>query len=249
MILKNIFRSIPKRIRRRIAEECVRTENYVPTNDSLCFLLDLDPLIYQVTGNKAIEYNGGENVKHRLTSYHNFFVSRIKPKECVIDIGCGKGGVACEIATKSKASVVGIDNNARYINYARQNYQLPNLEYILEDAKRFFPHANVDTVILLNVLEHIDKRISLLRKINKHVRPNQFLIRVPMFNRDWRVLFKKELGLPYYLDDTHHIEHTQESFEREMTAAGLCVTYLKICWGEIWSGLIPDHENKSLNDC
>ena len=90
-ILKIFFRSIPTKIRRRIVEECVRTETHASAHDALCFLLNLDTLIYQVTGYKSIEYNGGQHIKHRVTGYHDFFVSRIKSGEYVIDIGCGKG--------------------------------------------------------------------------------------------------------------------------------------------------------------
>ena len=60
-----------------------------------------------------------------------------------------------------------------------------------------------------------------------------------MFNRDWRVPLKKELGLPYLLDDTHFTEYTQESFEQEMTSSGLSVVHLEVRWAEIWAEVVP----------
>ena len=51
---------------------------------------------------------------------------------------------------------------------------------------------------------------------------------------------KKELGLPYFLDDTHFTEYTQESFEQEMAGAGLSVNHLEVRWGEIWAEVAPD---------
>lgn len=242
-VLQKFFYLVPEQLRHWIVEGFIRAEANEPAKDALCFLLQLDSLIYKVTGLKSIEYNSGRHIKHRVTGYHDFFVSRVKEDERVIDIGCGKGEVAYEIAIKAGSSVVGVDNNERWLNYASQNYQHPKLKFILEDAEKYLPSDKFDTVILSNVLEHIEKRISFLQKIRSHIQPSRFLIRVPMLNRDWRVPLKRELGLPYYLDDNHHIEYTQESFEKEMADAGLRISYFKICWGEIWAELIPDHQN------
>jgi 2-polyprenyl-3-methyl-5-hydroxy-6-metoxy-1,4-benzoquinol methylase len=226
-------------MRHRIAEGCIRVEAHEPAKDALCFLLKLDSLIYQVTGFKSIEYNGGRHIKHRVTGYHDFFVTRVKSGERVIDIGCGKGEVAYEIATKAGGSVVGIDYNEQWLNYARENYRHPELEFILEDAEKFIPAEKFDTVILSNVLEHIEYRVPFLQKVKKQIQPARLLLRVPMFNRDWRVPLRKELGLPYFLDDTHYTEYTQESFKQEINAAGMRVAHMEIRWGEIWAEVVP----------
>jgi hypothetical protein len=58
---------------------------------------------------------------------------------------------------------------------------------------------------------------------------------VPLFERDWRVPLKQELGIDYRLDPTHCTEYTLESFASEMKDAGLKVTYQEVRWGEIWA--------------
>jgi hypothetical protein len=58
---------------------------------------------------EAIRYEHGIHVKHRLTRYHDFFVQRIYPDERVLDVGCGNGAVAYDVADRAKARVVGID--------------------------------------------------------------------------------------------------------------------------------------------
>jgi 2-polyprenyl-3-methyl-5-hydroxy-6-metoxy-1,4-benzoquinol methylase len=239
-ILERLFKFFPNKIRRKIVLACVRAESHVSGRDALFFLLNLDSVIYQVTGLKSIEYNGGHHIKHRVTGYHNFFVTRIKPGERVIDIGCGKGEVAYEIAAKAGGSVVGIDHNELWLNYARENYQHPELEFILEDAEEFIPQGKFDTVILSNVLEHIENRVPFLQKVIKQIQPARLLLRAPMFNRDWRVPLRKELGLPYFLDDTHYTEYTQESFKQEIDAAGMRIAHMEIRWGEIWAEVVPD---------
>lgn len=86
-----------------------------------------------------------------------------------------------------------------------------------------------------NVLEHLEHRIEFLRHIRKRNKPSKYLIRVPVFERDWRVPLMKELNLDYRLDVTYHIEYTQEEFFRELRDASLRVETYKVCWGEIWA--------------
>ena len=63
----------------------------------------------------------------------------------------------------------------------------------------------------------------------------KFLIRVPMIERSWITLYKKELGIEYRLDRTHRIEYTMESFIRELEKAGLEISKYSIQFGEIWA--------------
>lgn len=64
------------------------------------------------------------------------------------------------------------------------------------------------------------------------------LIRVPMINRDWLTLYKKELGLEYRLDKSHFIEYTLESFKGELACIGLEVDSYSIQFGEIWARVV-----------
>jgi 2-polyprenyl-3-methyl-5-hydroxy-6-metoxy-1,4-benzoquinol methylase len=240
LIIERLFRLMPATIRRRIAEESIKAEAYEPARDALRFLLTLDSLLYRVTGNRSIEYNGGTHVKHRLTRYHDFFVNYIKPGERVLDIGCGRGEVAYEIVSKAGGIVTGIDRKKNYITYAKENFQHPNLDFVQGDAIEFIPLHPFDTVIMSNVLEHIERRVAFLQKVKQEIRPGRFLLRVPLFNRDWRVPLRKELGLPYVLGDTHYTEYTQESFVKEMNASGFHINHMEIRWGEIWAEVMPD---------
>src|SRR5207253_7920635 len=42
--------------------------------------------VYRELDKAAIAYDGGVHVKHRLTSYHDFFVDRVRPGELVLDV-------------------------------------------------------------------------------------------------------------------------------------------------------------------
>ena len=67
---------------------------------------------------------------------------------------------------------------------------------------------------------------------------DRMLIRVPLFERDWRVPLKKELGVEWRLDSTHETEYTIESWAQEIEKVGLTVTRQEVRWSEIWEDVI-----------
>lgn len=127
-----------------------------------------------------------------------------------------------------------IELNAENVATARQKFSHPNVQFIHGDALKDLPAGAYDTVVLSNVLEHLPGRVDFLRNIRERLRPARFLLRVPLFERDWRVPLKKELGVEWRLDATHETEYTQEQFACELACADLYITDFQIRWGEIW---------------
>jgi SAM-dependent methyltransferase len=207
--------------------------------DGLRFLFSLDAALYALQGELAVGYGGGVHPKHCLTRYHDFFVNRIRAGERVLDVGCGIGAVAYDVAEQAGAEVVGIDLSAPNIATARQRYVHPRVRYVVGDALRDLPSGRFDVVILSNVLEHLTGRPEFLQRVREAVQPARFLVRVPLFERDWRVPLKRELGVEWRLDPTHETEYTLESFSEEMKTAGLRIAYQQVCWGEIWAEVVP----------
>lgn len=198
----------------------------------VALLLNIHSRIYSYIGRAAIKAEGGVHPKHRLTGYHNFFLDNISSKNSVLDIGCGKGELAFDVAKKAQR-VVGIDFNQKSINSALTHYQLPNLRYIAGDATTENFKEKFDVIILSNVLEHIEKRVEFLKAI-KRIAP-KILIRVPMINRDWLTMYKKELGIEWRADLTHYIEYTVPILEEEVQAAGLRIESYSVQFGELWA--------------
>ena len=207
---------------------------------TLQFLFELENRLYLLEGNASVDYDNGIHTKHRHTNYHLFFIKNLKPGERVLDIGCGNGFMSYDMTTQVPGvRVVGIELNEENIKSARTHYQHPNLSFINGDAVEEFPIETFDVVTLSNVLEHIEQRIEFLRKIIQQVKPDRLIIRVPLFERDWRVPLKREIGVDYRLDSTHYIEYTQEEFFGELHQAGLKVAHVEFRWGEIWSVAEP----------
>ncbi|MBI4021830.1 MAG: class I SAM-dependent methyltransferase, partial [Candidatus Andersenbacteria bacterium] len=169
--------------------------------------------------------------KHRLMNYHQFFIDNVRPADTVLDIGCGGGHVAIDVAQTAK-EVVGIDISGRYLAAARRYRSQPNLTFVQGDATTYRFGRTFDVAILSNVLEHLIDRVGFLH----HIRPlaRLFLIRVPMLDRDWIPLLKKELGIEYRLDPTHTIEYTERDFRAELDSAAFIIAKLSIRFGEIY---------------
>jgi 2-polyprenyl-3-methyl-5-hydroxy-6-metoxy-1,4-benzoquinol methylase len=212
----------------------------LPAEEALRFLFRLDAELYALQGKKAVEYGMGLHTKHRHLQYHDFFVSRIHPEERVLDIGCGIGAVAYDVAEKAGAFVTGIDLSHKNIAQACERYHHPRCRFVIGDALKELPGEHFDVIILSNVLEHLTDRSAFLKRVQVALQPSRILIRVPLYERDWRVPLKKELKVEWRLDPTHKTEYTPESFVEEMATAHLRIIHQEIRWGEIWAEVVPD---------
>lgn len=205
---------------------------------ALVFLFNLHKRILTLISDRASDYEGGVHPKHRLMQYHKFFVDRLHSGEKVLDIGSGRAFLANEMA-KTGALITGIELSEKNVAISKRLYKQDNLKFILGNAWKDLPDEKFDTIVMSNVLEHIDDRVGFLKKVQKEAHPKRWLIRVPCFDRDWTVPMARELGVDSRLDETHFTEFTKESFEREMHDAGLNIKSFEVCWGEIYSELVP----------
>lgn len=195
---------------------------------------------------RATAYGDGEHPKHRLMRYHDFFVDNIPAGSRVLDVGCGYGAVARSIATRVPGTtVVGIDLDEPRLTQAQQSENPPNLRFVLGDALVDLPKGPWNIVVLSNVLEHIKDRVEFLRRLVAATSAETVLIRVPLFERSWHLPLRKELGIGYFSDSTHFIEHTPDEFAAETAAAGLRIERQDFRWGEIWSVCTPQERAKS----
>lgn len=187
---------------------------------------------YKLISYLAIKNEGGIHPKHRLLKYHNFFLNNISLDDNVLDIGCGNGELAFDVAKKAK-NVVAVDIDPEKIDAAKTKHVGQNIKYKIADATKDLNEEKYDVIMLSNVLEHIENRVEFLEKIKPLA--DKFLIRVPTFDRDWVPLYKKELGIEWRLDLTHYIEFTEKTFREEIFAAGLKIESLYVQFGEIYS--------------
>lgn len=215
--------------------------------EDLEFLLQLENRLYTLEGMASVAYGDGIHTKHRHMDYHRFFIRNLKAGERVLDIGCGNGLLSYDMVTQAGVKVVGIELSEGNIRFACEHYRHPDLEFVHGDALQILPNETFDVVTLSNVLEHIERRVGFLKQILAQIKPGRMILRVPLFERDWRVPLKKELGIDYRLDATHFVEYTQEDFVQELRQAGLRPSHLEIRWGEIWCVAKPESKGVTVD--
>jgi len=209
------------------------------SRDALRELVRLHDLLYGRIDSAASRLDEGVHVKHRLIGYHDFFLERVQPGDRVLDVGCGKGELAHDLAESAGADVTGIDVSRHALAFARVHRASPRLELREADAYEFEPDAPYDVLVLSNVLEHLTERPELLRRLVAVAQARLVLIRVPLLERDWLVALRRDLGLPYFGDPTHELEYDPATFRAELGEAGLEVDELELRWGEIWAAARP----------
>jgi SAM-dependent methyltransferase len=183
-----------------------------------------------------LKVKGGLHPKHRLIGYHVFFTDNVNATDTVLDIGCGNGALAFDVAKKAK-SVTGIDIETKSIEKAKRKHGAGNIRFIAGDATKDLSTETFDVIILSNVLEHIEDSVGFMKSLKGLA--HTYLIRVPMFDRDWVPVLKKEMGIEWRLDLTHYREYTEALFREEMKDAGYTIESLSVQFGEIWAVVKP----------
>jgi SAM-dependent methyltransferase len=240
-LLAVLWQLLPRRLRHIFLKGLFVLESRgSDTGAGLARLFAVQDDLEHVVNERALVHGRGEHPKHRLMRYHDFFVERIASGERVLDVGCGYGAVARSIARERPgARVVGVDYDKGRLGQARAADNPPNLEFVETDATRALPDGPWDVVVLSNVLEHITDRVGFLSTLIAKTGAGRFLIRVPLFERDWKLPMRREVGANYYSDPDHKIEPMLSEFRAETSKAGLEIDELLTPWGEIWASLRP----------
>lgn len=107
----------------------------------------------------------------------NFKISRnYITNKVVLDIGCWTGQFE-KLAKNITKRIVGIDTNNKAIQIAQKT--IPNVQFKIGNALNIkFPKNSFDTVLLLEVIEHLPKNSEklVLKEIKKILKPNGYLI-------------------------------------------------------------------------
>lgn len=116
----------------------------------------------------------------------------------IADIGCG-GGLMCEPLAARGARVVGVDAAAKNIAAARLHaedgrlnidYRVGEPDVALHDAESF------DVLLLLEVVEHVDKLQAFVQQAVRHLEPGGLLL-VSTINRTARSFVTAIVGAEY----------------------------------------------------
>ena len=158
----------------------------------------------------------------------------------MLDIGCGYGAVAYSVASRTGAMVD--RHRPSGGKYCQSTAALPASESgrsFRGDVLQDLPKKYFDVIMLSNILEHIEHRVEFLATVHERLSPATLLDPGADVRSGMAGAIRKELAMSYFSDPTHYTEYTQESFEKEIRAAGLAITHVQINWGEIWAEARP----------
>lgn len=100
----------------------------------------------------------------------------LKGSEGVLDIWCGDGKVAAEIAGKLQdGSVLGIDNSKEMIGFACDNFSsktYPNLTFQLMDARNMNFISEFNVIFSTTTLHWVIDHLSVLKGIKRSLKPD-----------------------------------------------------------------------------
>jgi ubiquinone/menaquinone biosynthesis C-methylase UbiE len=104
------------------------------------------------------------------------FAARYVEGKGVLDMGCGEGYGSAMLAEKA-VSVVGTDVSKDVIAYAAAKYPLENVQFRAMPAdKHSFPDTCFDAVVCLELIEHVQDHLAVIREIHRLLKPGGTLI-------------------------------------------------------------------------
>jgi SAM-dependent methyltransferase len=166
--------------------------------------------------------------KHLIAlPHHHWYMEYMQYGDRILDIGCGAGAHLLFVAQRV-ISAVGIDYNWQILRAARQlqrDDDISNVLFLVASAETTLPfrNASFDKVLVLDVIEHLNHRVELLREVKRILRPDGLLLlSAPNRENSWKQRLKSA-GLPYYADPDHKIEYTLPELLAELSAAGFKV--------------------------
>lgn len=172
----------------------------------------------------------------------------LNDRASLLDIGCGAGFIANQIARERQTSqvsteMVGLDQSRESLEVARRYDRTQSVNYIEGDAYSLpFEKARFDAVIAFDFLEHVSKPDQVIAEVSRVLKP-QGVFLFHTFNRNWISWLIALKGVEWCVKNTPKNLHVYSMFitpsevEQHCHQVGLDVI--------AWQGLRP-RLNKAL---
>ena len=152
-----------------------------------------------------------------LDAYNRWIIHEIQPwvGDVVLEVGAGIGNIAQFFFERKQLILTDVQKDYiellhnKFVNYSNISYEL----YDLEESGEHLQNRGIDTIIALNVLEHIRDDVHALRELAAILSPGGHLIlQLPAH----RFLYG---SLDRYLD--HYRRYTMGDIKNKFRVAGL----------------------------
>jgi len=147
----------------------------------------------------------------------------VRPGSRVLDIGCGDGSLLLHLAATRDAAGLGVDISAIAVEHARARGVSCDVVDITDPAYRV--PADIDVVVISEVLEHIPDPEAVLQRIRSHG-PDHVIVTVPntgYLEHRLRLLFGR-FPVQWLLHPGEHVRFwTVADFRTMASATGFTV--------------------------
>ena len=170
--------------------------------------------------------------KHLLddTLEHYWYLKYVAPGAALLDVGCGNGMHTLKAARRG-AKVAGVDASLESLGVGLRAFRqagLAPMGFVASNVEEGLPIASrrFDTVLCLDLLEHVHKRDLVLSEIRRVLKPSGILLLgVPNRATAWKRRLARA-RLPYYSDPDHKIEYTFDELRDELARGGFTIDRL-----------------------
>ncbi|HBH04902.1 MAG: hypothetical protein A2X36_05015 [Elusimicrobia bacterium GWA2_69_24] len=167
--------------------------------------------------------------KHLLpeTDEQYWYLPHVAPRARLLDVGCGNAMHTLKAAARC-AVAVGIDRSEESLRVGRRASAGPRpgtVALVRGDVETGLPFgdAGFDTVLCMDLLEHVHARQAVLTEIRRVLRPGgALLLAVPNRATTWKRRLERA-GLFHYSDPDHKVEYTFPELEAELDRGGFVV--------------------------
>lgn len=99
----------------------------------------------------------------------------------VLDIACGTGYGSQMLGLRGASTVVGVDRSQETVEYAKNNYQTPNVEFVCADAEQFEWQEQFDVIVSFETIEHLHYPIKFIERLRNLLVPGgDLIVSVPL---------------------------------------------------------------------
>ena len=146
----------------------------------------------------------------------------------ILELGCGTGELASELAKIAGARVTGVDRSQKFIDYASANYHHPNLRFLVanfSDSSREAAQGKYDYIVGNGILHHLYYHLDeFLPTLALWLRPGGRLIFwEPNLKNPYVFLIFKVAALRRMARlEPEEMAFTPRFIQRKLTTAGFC---------------------------
>ena len=120
------------------------------------------------------KYRFPRSLVHRpITTFFRSFLGQLSSGQRILDAGCGNGVETGSYAGQHE--VHGVDYQDEYVAYCRKTY--PQAQYRIGNLESLdYPDASFDTVVMNQVIEHLENPERVLAELKRILRPGGLLL-------------------------------------------------------------------------